>query len=369
MQSKTQQHYYELYRKAKTDNITFWSITVDGDSYYTTTGILDGKKSTSTPTVCLPKNINKKNFVSAEDQAIREVLAKVKKKKEEGYVADIEEARLQDGSVQEIVMLAETLEDFQHEITDTEIIYVQPKLDGIRSKSESYKFISRKSKPFLTVPHIEKDVKGVSITLDGELYNHDLKDDFNELVSVIKQSKPTTKDLIKSEQIVQYHVYDCMLPGNFIDRYKVLEALFEVNDFKYLKLVPTYAITKSQINEYHDKFVEEGYEGIIIRRNKPYEFFRSKNLLKLKSWKDGEFEIIDVLEGTGNRSGMFGKFVLKDIDGETFSANALGNYKKYRKILEDKSLLIGKKVTVKYQNLTPRGVPRFATVVAIRDYE
>jgi DNA ligase-1 len=119
----------------------------------------------------------------------------------------------------------------------------------------------------------------------------------------------------------------------------------------------------------HDMYVDQGYEGIIIRRNAEYEYFRSKNLLKLKHWIDEEFEIIDVLEGIGNRSGMMGKLVLKMKNGETFEANAKGTYAYYKELLINKKDYIGKMATLKYQNLTPAGKPRFGTIIAIRDYE
>lgn len=359
---------YELYKKAKTGNIVYWSITVDKNTYYTTTGILDGAKVISDATICQEKNVGKKNYISPNDQALKEALAKYRKKKEEGYVDTVDLANLQDSSKQEVVMLAEEYDDFKDSIGENEIIYVQPKLDGIRSKGDKI-LVSRKNKQFVAVPHIVNEIANLNCILDGELYNHELKDDFNELTSIVKRLKPDESDLQKSKDIMQYHVYDCIMSKNFSERYDFLKTLFDNNAFQYLKLVPTYAIVKKEIQYYHDLFVEQGYEGIIIRRNKPYDFFRSVNLLKKKDFKDGEFIVVDILEGTGNRSGMFGKFILEDSAGNQFGANALGNYEKYTKMLKDKSLLIGKAVTVRYQNLTPRGVPRFGIVTTIRDYE
>jgi len=84
---------------------------------------------------------------------------------------------------------------------------------------------------------------------------------------------------------------------------------------------------------------------------------------------DEEFEIVDVEEGTGNRSGMMGKFILKNDDGSTFKANAKGTFADYKEWLINKHLYIGLQATLKYQNRTPDNVPRFGNIIAIRDYE
>lgn len=361
----------KLYNKAKTGKIIEWSIEIEGSKFRAITGQVGGNLITGSWTQCLGKNIGRSNETSPEEQAIKEVEAKIVKKKEEGYRETIEELDEVDGSVQEIVMLAEKWKDFEKNVPADETLYTQPKLDGIRCKGDSKKLVSRKNKEFISVPHILKEIQEANIDfiLDGELYNHELKDDFNEIVRLVKRTKPTEEDLVSSENMVQYHVYDCMIKGAFGARNKALQDLFSKHKFKYLKLVPTRIITRKDVDTMHDMYVSQGYEGIIIRRNAEYEYFRSKNLLKLKHWIDEEFEIIDVLEGIGNRSGMMGKILLKMKDGKTFEANAKGTYVYYKELLVNKKNYIGKMATLKYQNLTPAGIPRFGTIIAVRDYE
>lgn len=362
----------KLYNKAKTGKIIEWSIEIEGPKFRAITGQVEGKLITGAWTTCEGKNVGRSNETTPEEQAIKEVEAKIIKKKEEGYKETITELDSVDGSVQEIVMLAEKWKDCQKNIPDDEILYAEYKYDGIRCKSSNYKLVSRKNKEFVSIPHILKEIQDANIDfeLDGELYNHELKDNFNEIVSLVKRTKPTEEDIINSEKMVQYHVYDCMIKGAFGARYKTLQDLFSKHQFKYLKLVEAFPIVKSQVNTYHDSFVELGYEGIIIRRDTEYEYFRSKNLLKLKHWVDEEFKIVDVEEGTGNRSGMMGKFILKNNkDDSTFKANAKGTFTNYKEWFNNKHLYIGKEVTLRFQNYTPDNVPRFGTIVAIRDYE
>lgn len=359
-----------LYNIGKTGRYIQWSIEIEGSKYRTITGQVGGNLITGSWTTCTGKNPGRANETTPEEQAIKEVKAKIKKKGEEGYVSDLSLLADKDPNIQEIVMLAEKWKDFEKDITDEEILYVQPKLDGIRSKAGDKSMVSRKNKNFSAVPHIINEINllNLEFSLDGELYNHDYKSDFNTIVSIVKKSKPTIEDLELSEKLMQYHIYDCMIDGLFSERYEKLQEIFKKYKFKYLKLVPTYKIKKSEVNKYHDLFVSLGYEGIIIRRNAKYEYFRSRNLLKLKHWIDEEFEIIDVEEGIGNRAGMMGHIILK-IGDKSFHANAKGNFDFYKDLWINKNNYIGKKATLKYQNLTPDGIPRFGTVIAIRDYE
>jgi DNA ligase 1 len=84
---------------------------------------------------------------------------------------------------------------------------------------------------------------------------------------------------------------------------------------------------------------------------------------------DGEYEILDVVEGIGNRSGMAGNFVLRLDDERTFKSNIKGSHSYLKELLSDRLTLICKMATIKYFNLTPRGVPRFPVAIAVRDYE
>lgn len=362
----------KLFNKTKTNTLVEWSIEVDGEKYRTITGKLDGNLIISAWTVCEGKNVGKTNETSPKQQALKEANAKIIKKKEEGYVDDVDLLTNRDCQVQEIVMLAKNYKDFQQNISDDEDLYVQPKLDGVRCKGTKDMLLSRKNKPYISTPHILQEIKiiqNLDFALDGELYNHQYKDDFNSIISLVRKTKPTTEDLLQSEKYIQYHLYDIQTNDIFSARYQKLQLLFLKYNFKNIKLVPTFKIKKSQINEYHEKFVNEGYEGIIIRRNKPYEYFRSKNLLKLKFWQDAEFKILDILEGTGNRSGMMGKIVLEIKPGFNFDCNAKGNYDYYKELWTNKVNYIGKYATIEYQNFTPDGIPRFARIKAIRDYE
>jgi DNA ligase-1 len=122
------------------------------------------------------------------------------------------------------------------------------------------------------------------------------------------------------------------------------------------------------IERLYGEYVDDGYEGQMIRVNKPYENKRSKFLLKHKTFQDQEFKILDIVEGEGNRTGTAGYMVF-EIAGQRFKSNIKGEFEHLQRILQERDLLIGKTATIKYFNLTPAGIPRFPYVTKINREE
>jgi len=90
---------------------------------------------------------------------------------------------------------------------------LQPKLDGVRCVFTKDGAFSRTGKEFKNVDHIKETLKPLFkqypyIKLDGELYNHKLKDDFEKIISLVRKTKPTFEHRQEAEKLVQYHVYD-----------------------------------------------------------------------------------------------------------------------------------------------------------------
>lgn len=365
-----------LYSQTSLGQTQVWSIEVDGNKFRTTEGIKDGAMTTSAWTVCEGKNIGKANETSPEDQALKEARAKWKKKLESGYwesEADIGKTKFFEP------MLAHKWADYD----DTKFpLYVSVKYDGLRCIITENGMFSRNGKPIVSCPHIFEAVKDIvadgKTVIDGELYNHDLRADFNKIVSLVKRSKPTPEDLAESKKIVQFHVFDMFLRDEpvapFTERYAAYNILCSPRSAPYQagfravrqKLVQSF----DEAKEFFAEAIEDGYEGIMLRvPDSPYENKRSRFLLKYKEFLDEEFEIVDIIEGKGNRAGMFGRMVCKLPDGRTFEANSRGNEEYYTNLLKNKSEVIGKPATIRYQNLTPDGKPRFGVCVSIRDYE
>lgn len=348
-----------LYKKTKSNQIQQWQIIVENDTFYTIEGIKGGVLTKSQPTKCEEKNVGKLNHRSANNQAIAEAQSRYDKKISSGYGLTIETS----GKKFFEVMLAHDYEKYRNLLFSVPT-FIQPKLDGVRCYMGDSKLSTRNGKPIVSCPHLNLGYEGI----DGELYNHKLKDDFNKIISLVRKTKPESKDLEESRKLIQFWAYDYPFYSDlvFSERYAKLE---EANLYNVI-LVPTYQVeSEREVQMYHHEFLSEGFEGSIIRMDLgPYEGKRSKQLLKYKDWKDEEFEILDILPGVGNRSDC-GNIIQVSVKGKTCGVTTTGSTDFMRDLLKNKSKYIGKKATVKFFGYTEDGMLRFPTLKSIRDYE
>ena len=365
-----------LYSRTDHGSIQQWQIIIDNGTFYTIEGLVNGKLTTSLPTVCLPKNEGKKNRTSAHEQAIKEAHSKWKKKKEQGGY--FEELSHIDNETFFEPMLAKKYEDvFSSELLP---VYVNVKLDGIRCIVTNKGMFSRNGKLILSATHIRKSLqwffdKNPLAILDGELYCGKLNNDFNKIVSLIKKTKPTQEDLEESANVIEYWIYDFPSEkSNFKERYEALdEKLFKLNsDSKIIKVDAHLVNCVEKLDTLYGEAITNGFEGQMIRLNGKYENKRSKNLLKRKEFMDDEFTILDIIEGEGSRTGTAGYMTFKTQAGISFKSNIKGSHKYLKEVLKNKNILIGKQATIKFFNYTPdKEIPRFPYVIKIdrKSYE
>jgi DNA ligase-1 len=358
-----------IYKKTKTGATQEWTIEISDNKYRTHSGQCGGQITTNAWTVVYGKNTGKANATTDDEQAMAEAIAKRTKKLESGYFEDITNI---DTKQYFEPMLAAKWEDYKDKLTYP--IYSQAKLDGIRCILTKDGMFSRNGKPIISAPHIFDSVKPLfetnpDLIFDGELYADKFANDFNKIVSLVKKTKPTADDLKESKELIEYHIYD--LPSsdkNFIQRAYDLAILFETRSelHPHCRIVETYKVpSEDVVTELYEKYVEEGYEGQMLRLDGKYENKRSKNLLKHKSFVDEEYTILDICEGEGNRTGTAGYMVFETAEGKPFKSNVKGTWDETAEMLKSKNELIGKQATIKYFNLTPDGIPRFPFVINI----
>ncbi len=385
-----------LYKRTSTGKIQQWTIYIDGDSYWVESGQTDGKLKVNKPTVAKPKNVGKSNETTPEEQALKEAQAKWDKKVERHYFEDIDDI----DKVTFAVTLAKSSEK-QADKLEGEPVALSPKLDGVRCYITKDGAFSRTDKRFITTKYIEEELAPIfeqdpNMVLDGELYNHDFKDNFNKIISLVRKTKEssiTENNWKEIDQYLRFHIFDCIPEfqekvdedseepvlnqlAPYWARMGHLESLqvFE-GSMPHIRLVEQVIIPEmdwegEEFIDMRDNAIAAGYEGVMVRNiNMPYEMKRSYMLQKVKRFLTEEFAIVGVEEGEGNRSGMMGKFILELPDGETFSANARGGYEYYKEIWDNPDKYIGKQATHRFMNYTPDGVPRGGAVIAIRDYE
>ena len=356
-----------LFKRAVNGKVNEWTVEVENNCFRTISGYTDGVKTTSEWTCCSGKNLGKKNETTPEQQALAEAQAMWTKKLELGSYESIDDI---DTPKFFNPMLAHKFEDYKDKITYP--VFSQPKLDGIRCIVRADGMWSRNGKKIVSAPHIYEAMKPLfetnpDLIFDGELYADKFANDFNAICSLVKKTKPTSDDLKKSAESIQYWVYD--LPSSnkaFSDRYDELIDLVHSWDGNLIKLVGTdVADSEGEMMEWYKIYIDQGFEGQMIRLDKEYESKRSKSLLKHKSFIDEEYTILDVVEGEGNKTGMVGSFVFRSKTGHIFNSSPKYSWDECKELWKKRQELIGKSATVKYFNLTPDGVPRFPYVINI----
>lgn len=350
-----------LYSRATNGKINEYVVEVEDNKFRTISGYTDGIKTTSEWKVCAAKS-----YCTAEEQALKEATALHRKKMETGSFENISDI---DNETYFEPMLAKDWHKEKGKIKFP--IFSQPKLDGIRCIIKKDGMWSRNGKRIVSAPHIFKVLEPLleinpDLVFDGELYADKFANDFNAICSLVKKTKPTEEDLVKSEEQIQYHVYD--LPSfnaTFVYRYQHLSKML-TNYHSSIVVVKTDQVDNlNDVSGFYEDYVNEGYEGQMLRLDGEYENKRSKYLLKHKSFIDEEYTILGVEEGIGNKTGMVGSFIFESKTGKRFNSSPKFNWEECTEMWNNRENLIGKSATVKYFNLTPDGVPRFPYVIKI----
>lgn len=357
----------KLYKRDTTGKVREWTMqygwNLDETQAGTRTisGLQDGKKVTSEWYITEAKNVGRANSTTNITQAKAEAQAEWDKRIEKEYFEDIEAI---DSYTAFKPMLA-------HDFTKTPVEsgYTQPKLDGIRMVVNSRGLYSRSNKEIVAVPHIAEQLsdfikKFPTITLDGELYNHELKDNFQKITSLVRKTVNLGIDeLAESAELVQYHVYDMFDSANpdmtFTQRAKWISENVSGNNIVLVKY--DIANTSADIDKFYGEYTTAGYEGQMIRQDTAYEFKRTKNLLKRKEFITEEYKVVEIQEGNGNWAGYAKRFILELADGTQFSSGVRGSQEKLAQLLKDKDSINW--ATCRYFELSNDGVPRFPVVI------
>jgi len=269
-----------------------------------------------------------------------------------------------------------------------EVHFIQPKLDGVRCIITKQGAYSRNGKQFHNCKHILTELKPLFndnpyLILDGELYNHKFKNNFNKIISLVRKQKPTQQDKFEAASYLQFHCYDLFSdyvdpePANsfanlkFIDRTLAITNLKSKYKLKFTHEVNTKVIySETELNKYHKQNKANGYEGSMLRQNKPYEQKRSYTLQKVKDWSDTEITITDFIEGRGKFKNGLGKFIGVDSDNRVVEVPWPNlTIQKRKDIWAARGFFMNKKLTFEYFERTPAGAYRFPRAKAIRNYE
>ena len=257
-------------------------------------------------------------------------------------------------------------------------VFIQPKLDGVRcliqyddGKVTAY---SRTGKIWQNIEHITLNLyrffdKHPNVILDGELYNHDFRNDFESIISMVRKQKPTTEDRSKSRDNVQFHCYDIVDEVLTFDMrtHFIKQSVPSSYCVKHVNTMHVY--DDSDAKHHHGLHLIDGYEGSIVRTNDTYACKRSHNLRKFKDFQDAEAKIEGWVEGKGKRTGTIGKFLAIDANGVRFGMPVMANYKYLQDNFKLMQGYVGKIATFTYFEKTKIGSYRHPLFKCIRNYE
>lgn len=397
-----------LYSLKETGKISKWSMFIEkvaeGEYHnYAVYGQVDNNgKPTGKMTKSAVQVIDKGNqlFKTAYDRAYNMALKKWTDKTNKGAKTDLANITAIKDTIQndksqilKIDHKNSTMLAHEYKPEKSQISFpcrAQPKLDGLRGRLTNGELFTRNGKKYNNFDDVTEEAKTLiknflpqsvsadSFTLDGELFTTLIP--FEEISGLCR--KKTVDDKARERlKLIKYHIFDCYSPENptlaFNERSEILSQMFEkarvyekknnTKSYARLELVPTITINdNNDVIKRHNQYVKDGYEGIMLRRgSSPYQFKRCNDLLKFKMFKDEEFPICGFEEGTGTFKGTV-IWKCKNKEGTVFNVTPSGDLGERAQLLKDAKKYIGKPLTVKYQELTNKGIPRFPIGKSIR---
>lgn len=254
---------------------------------------------------------------------------------------------------------------------------IQPKLDGDRCRavfdaSGHVTLLSSEANEIKSVPHINESLEKLhlkELELDGELYVHQMPHE--RIHSIVSRSENNIR--YNSEEM-QFHVFD--LVSTVIPQSIRLHALDHILEYpvKYIRNVPRfYAEDLSGIMSLYDYFIDDGYEGFVLRhKDSLYVRKRSTLIMKFKPKRSDFYRVVgfqEEISKDGIPKNSLGAIICQDDMGTQFTVgsgltqNQRSSYWDLRSLLSFPNT--GLFVEVKYQHLTEKRVPRFPVFVRL----
>jgi DNA ligase-1 len=187
---------------------------------------------------------------------------------------------------------------------------------------------------------------------------------------MVRKTKPTAEARIKSRDNVQFHCYDIVNKKmKFSTRHKWIKDNLQESYCIELVQTLTNVGNHNQAKIFHTNYLNQGYEGSIVRLDTPYQCKRSHSLRKFKDFHDSEAILVNWVEGKGKRKGTIGKFIAIDFEGNSFGMPVMDNFKYLQDNFKTMQQWLGKTATFTYFERTKAKSYRHPLFKCIRDYE
>lgn len=231
--------------------------------------------------------------------------------------------------------------------------WVSEKLDGIRAVWTGQELLTRRGNRIAAPEWFLAELP--DWPLDGELWLG--RGQFARTLSVVRDQVPGPE-----WRQVTFSVFDApAVPGGFEARQA---ALRQWSPPPHVQLVVHETLANSgEVASRLAAVVELGGEGLMLRRpGSPYQSGRSADLLKVKSFQEGDAVVLRHLPGKGRHAGRLGSLEVRTPDGKVFR---LGTG--FRDDERDHPPPIGSTVSFRHSGFTKNGIPRFAVFLRVRD--
>ncbi len=375
-----------LYKKDQHGEIRIWKIGFDpiNNKIIRRYGLIDGEIQTD------PRNIElNTRSINIKEQALQEARQSYQLKFRGGYRPNIN--NLSTKIQPQLAINIINKKTGKWKINDDHLkngITCQAKLDGFRGLiwSNEFEFVSRDNVKKKWLQHIKNELEifftylPPNICLDGELYNHELS--FPEIQSAIN----TTNYQHTNNKKIKFYIFDIIILDVVLnERIQILNTAYTkyVND-GYINekffILPMYTVhTYTNLTNYFNWFLQNGYEGVIVRKllgNNPstkeikeslYRPERNNSMLKMKLFHETEGLIVGVKEAKGRDGGS--ATLIVEWKGKRFGCRPAESYEVRKQWFENPDLVLYKVYTFIYQEISEDGKPRFPTGKSLRDEE
>jgi len=329
-------------------------------------GIVGKKIQKNERTIKNGKNIGKANETTPVEQALSEAESAINVKKHSNHVEFVPDPKTFKPPYL-LPQLAKGVKKGKIKFP----AYIQPKLNGVCNLSEITEsgvlHHSRGGQLFETLAHLDGPLRTIfpefSI-LHGELYVHGWS---------LQKIGSYTKELKEDAHRLQFWIYDLADPSlTFEQRWRFLQRYMRNNTFDpMLHLVPTVVVNDyGEAKTFHDKCVQSGYEGAMLRNMDGFYLFEfnSNDLEKVKQYQDAEFVIVGGKEGVGNDEGCV-VFRCSTEDGKEFDVRPRGTVEDRRRMYDELDSFVGEQLTVRFAEYSDDGIPLQPVGIVVRDYE
>lgn len=248
---------------------------------------------------------------------------------------------------------------------------IEPKYDGLRAiavvKGQSVTLLSRNGLEFTSTDHLKEPLlrmaRGQDLFFDGELVNGN----FNNSSSAVRRKNQTNTE-------TTYHIFDRLEAhewgGNTREhahRRTLLGQDFESNRDEGLQLVPSYRATPEEFMRYYNHFLDQGYEGAMVKDPMGlYRFRKHKDWIKIKPAKDLDLRVESLVQGEGKYLGMLGAAIVT-YKGKRVRVGSGFSDEQRQQFWASPNSIKGKIIEVQFHEETPDGSLRHPRFVRIRE--